>query len=88
MLGGELRICEALAASAVAARREARPWRKSSCRSLPWLSALASAAEDTIRVGWTIPEEAKYGIMRRPDRFANLGKTYEAEFAQFAPRRW
>jgi len=28
-----------------------------------------------IRIGWTIAEEAKHEIMRRPDRFANLGKT-------------
>jgi hypothetical protein len=27
----------------------------------------APSAEDRIRIGWTIPEEAKYGIMRRPD---------------------
>ena len=38
----------------------------------------------TIRVGWTIPaEEAKYWMMRRPDRFPNLGKTYKIEWSQF-----
>src|SRR5690242_441620 len=38
----------------------------------------------TIRVGWTIPaEEAKYWMMRRPDKFPNLGKTYKVEWSQF-----
>ena len=38
----------------------------------------------TIRVGWTIPaEEAKYWMMRRPDQFPNLGKTYKIEWSQF-----
>ena len=38
----------------------------------------------TIRVGWTIPaEEAKYWMMKRPDRFPNLGKTYNIEWSQF-----
>ena len=50
-------------------------------------SALVSsvaAAQDTIRVGWTIPaEEAKYWMMRRPEQFPNLGKTYKIEFTQF-----
>ena len=41
-------------------------------------------AQDTIRVGWTIPaEEAKYWMMRRPDKFPNLGKTYKIEWSQF-----
>jgi hypothetical protein len=44
----------------------------------------AAQAQDTIRVGWTIPaEEAKYWIMRRPEQFPNLGKTYRIEFTQF-----
>jgi len=48
------------------------------------LASTAAAAQDTIRVGWTIPaEEAKYWIMRRPDQFPNLGKTYKIEFTQF-----
>jgi ABC-type nitrate/sulfonate/bicarbonate transport system substrate-binding protein len=51
-------------------------------------SALATAAHaqtvPTIRVGWTIPaEEAKYWMMRRPDKFPNLGKTYKIEWSQF-----
>ena len=38
----------------------------------------------TLRVGWTIPaEEAKYWMMRRPDKFPNLGKTYKIEWSQF-----
>ena len=48
------------------------------------LVSLAAHAQETIRVGWTIPaEEAKYWIMRRPDQFPNLGKTYKIEFTQF-----
>lgn len=48
--------------------------------------ALASSAraQDTIRVGWTIPaEESKYWMMRRPERFPSLGKTYKVEWSQF-----
>jgi ABC-type nitrate/sulfonate/bicarbonate transport system substrate-binding protein len=38
----------------------------------------------TIRVGWTIPaEEAKYWMMKRPDKFPNLGKTYNIAWSQF-----
>jgi ABC-type nitrate/sulfonate/bicarbonate transport system substrate-binding protein len=38
----------------------------------------------TIRVGWTIPaEEAKYWMMRRPEAFPDLGKTYRIEWTQF-----
>ncbi|RMX06513.1 ABC transporter substrate-binding protein [Corticibacter populi] len=38
----------------------------------------------TIRVGWTIPaEEAKYWMMRRPDAFPELGKSYRIEWTQF-----
>ena len=36
----------------------------------------AAHAQQTIRVGWTIPaEESKYWMMRRPAEFPNLGKT-------------
>jgi ABC-type nitrate/sulfonate/bicarbonate transport system substrate-binding protein len=46
-------------------------------------SSLA-AAQETIRVGWTIPaEEAKYWMMRRPEQFAELGKTFKIEWTQF-----
>ena len=41
-------------------------------------------AQETIRVGWTIPaEESKYWMMRRPDKFPNLGKGYKIEWSQF-----
>src|SRR6267378_4597832 len=41
-------------------------------------------AQQTIRVGWTIPaEESKYWMMRRPTEFPNLGKTYNIEWTQF-----
>lgn len=44
----------------------------------------AAFAQDTIRVGWTIPaEESKYWMMRRPTEFSNLGKTYKIEWIQF-----
>jgi ABC-type nitrate/sulfonate/bicarbonate transport system substrate-binding protein len=43
-----------------------------------------SLAQETIRVGWTIPaEESKYWMMRRPQEFTNLGKTYKIEWVQF-----
>src|SRR4051794_32817821 len=50
--------------------------------------ALVSVAKaqdvPTIRVGWTIPaEESKYWMMRRPDRFPNLGRGYKIEWSQF-----
>src|SRR5216683_6187755 len=38
----------------------------------------------TIRIGWTVPaEEAKWLIMKRPDLFPGIGKTYNAEWFQF-----
>jgi len=41
-------------------------------------------AQQTIRVGWTIPaEESKYWMMRRPQEFPDLGKTYNVEWTQF-----
>ncbi len=44
----------------------------------------SSRAQQTIRVGWTIPaEESKYWMMRRPTEFPNLGKTYNIEWTQF-----
>jgi ABC-type nitrate/sulfonate/bicarbonate transport system substrate-binding protein len=46
--------------------------------------ANSSHAQQTIRVGWTIPaEESKYWMMRRPTEFPNLGKTYNIEWTQF-----
>ncbi|CAL76139.1 putative ABC transporter, substrate binding protein [Bradyrhizobium sp. ORS 278] len=47
-------------------------------------SAGASFAQQTIRVGWTIPaEESKYWMMKRPTEFPDLGKTYNIEWTQF-----
>ena len=44
----------------------------------------AARAQQTIRVGWTIPaEESKYWMMRRSAEFPNLGKTYNVEWTQF-----
>jgi ABC-type nitrate/sulfonate/bicarbonate transport system substrate-binding protein len=44
----------------------------------------AACAQQTIRVGWTIPaEESKYWMMRRPAEFPNLGKSYNIEWTQF-----
>src|SRR5262245_17987113 len=43
-----------------------------------------SRAQQTIRVGWTIPaEESKYWMMRRPAEFPDLCKTYNIEWTQF-----
>src|ERR1700732_4502994 len=47
-------------------------------------SASAVNAQQTIRVGWTIPaEESKYWMMRRPQEFPDIGKTYNIEWTQF-----
>jgi len=47
-------------------------------------SMSASRAQQTIRVGWTIPaEESKYWMMRRPQEFPDIGKTYNIEWTQF-----
>src|SRR5437016_14423680 len=44
----------------------------------------AAHAQQTIRVGWTIPaEESKYWMMRRPAEFPDLGKAYNIEWTQF-----
>src|ERR1700758_1690615 len=46
--------------------------------------ASALRAQQTIRVGWTIPaEESKYWMMRRPQEFTDLGKIYNIEWTQF-----
>lgn|SRR5690625_853345 len=47
--------------------------------------APATAQEvPTLNVGWTIPaEEAKYLMMKRPELFPNLGKTYQIKWHQF-----
>lgn len=48
-------------------------------------AATASAADvPTIRVGWTMPgEDAKYWMMKRPEKFEALGKTYNVQWVQF-----
>src|ERR1700739_4940550 len=44
----------------------------------------AAPAQTTHRVGWTIPaEESKYWMMRRPQEFPDIGKTYNIEWTQF-----
>src|SRR6516165_10408931 len=48
------------------------------------VGAGTARAQQTIRVGWTIPaEESKYWMMRRPSEFPNLGKVYNVEWTQF-----
>jgi ABC-type nitrate/sulfonate/bicarbonate transport system substrate-binding protein len=48
------------------------------------LGAQSAYAQQTIRVGWTIPaEESKYWMMKRPGEFPDLGKTYNIEWTQF-----
>ena len=47
-------------------------------------AATPAQAQQTIRVGWTIPaEEAKYWMMRRPAEFPDIGKAYKIEWVQF-----
>jgi ABC-type nitrate/sulfonate/bicarbonate transport system substrate-binding protein len=49
-----------------------------------WVSPASAQDLGTIRVGWTIPaEESKYWMMRRPQEFPSLGKTYKVEWSQF-----
>ena len=46
--------------------------------------ATPASAQQTIRVGWTIPaEESKYWMMKRPAEFPDIGKTYNIEWVQF-----
>ena len=48
------------------------------------LGGASAHAQQTIRVGWTIPaEESKYWMMKRPAEFPELGKTYNIEWVQF-----
>src|SRR4051794_23165074 len=48
------------------------------------LLATPLLAQETIRVGWTIPaEESKYWMMRRPQEFTDLGKAFKIEWTQF-----
>ncbi len=44
----------------------------------------SASAQQTIKVGWTIPaEESKYWMMKRPTEFSQLGKDYKIEWVQF-----
>src|SRR3984893_10983529 len=66
-------------------------WRWAAGLAPAVLASMGSShAQQTIRVGWTIPaEESKYWMMRRPAEFPDLGKTYNVEWTQFqgtAPR--
>jgi ABC-type nitrate/sulfonate/bicarbonate transport system substrate-binding protein len=46
--------------------------------------ATSAFAQQTIRVGWTIPaEESKYWMMKRPSEFPDIGKVYNIEWVQF-----
>lgn len=52
--------------------------------AVAWLGAEPVQAQQTIRIGWTIPaEESKYWMMKRPAEFQNLGKSYTIEWVQF-----
>lgn len=52
--------------------------------ALATLGAGLARAQDTIKVGWTIPaEESKYWMMRRPAEFPDIGKAYKIEWVQF-----
>ncbi len=54
------------------------------CAAAAVLGATSAFAQQTIRVGWTIPaEESKYWMMKRPDQFPDLGKKYNIEWTQF-----
>lgn len=47
-------------------------------------TATSAFAQQTIKVGWTIPaEESKYWMMKRPTEFPELGKSYKIEWVQF-----
>src|SRR3979490_934991 len=48
------------------------------------MGATSATAQQTIRVGWTIPaEESKYWMMKRPAEFPDIGKAYTIEWVQF-----
>src|SRR5438270_13579496 len=65
--------------------RQSSKWMWAAGALAAFLANVApSKAQQTIRVGWTIPaEESKYWMMRRPAEFPNLGKTYNVEWTQF-----
>src|ERR1700716_3349102 len=46
--------------------------------------ATSATAQQTIRVGWTLPaEKSKYWMMKRSPEFPDIGKTYNIEWVQF-----
>ena len=56
----------------------------SACLTVANITVTRAQDVQTIRVGWTIPaEESKYWMMRRPEKFPNLGKGYKIEWSQF-----
>ena len=56
----------------------------SACLTVANITVTKAQDVQTIRVGWTIPaEESKYWMMRRPEKFPNLGKGYKIEWSQF-----
>src|ERR1700709_1898986 len=65
--------------------RIASKWMLAAGAAAAVLASVGSShAQQTIRVGWTIPaEESKYWMMRRPAEFPDLGKTYNIEWTQF-----
>src|ERR1700760_5142841 len=64
--------------------RIASKWTLAAALAAVFASVSASHAQQTIRVGWTIPaEESKFWMMRRPAEFPDIGKTYTIEWTQF-----
>jgi len=58
-------------------------WLAFTLGSLPVLSGPAHA-QPVLRVGWTIPAEpSKYLMLRRPELFPELGKSYQIRWTQF-----
>lgn len=48
------------------------------------ISTASLAQVPVLNVGWTVPgEEAKYLMMKRPELFPELGKTYKVNWTQF-----
>src|SRR4051794_13906227 len=59
-------------------------WLMAAALAAGALASGAAHAQQTIRVGWTIPaEESKYWMMKRPQEFPELGKSYKIEWTQF-----
>src|SRR6201986_2344723 len=71
--------------SGVGMMRLASKWILAAAALTPILAGMGIArAQQTIRVGWTIPaEESKYWMMRRPQEFPDIGKIYNIEWTQF-----